>query len=380
MSRSPSAPQCAIPPARPHFSPESQERLHARLDAILNGWLSRGPLAEEFERRFAEYVGAKHGIAMSSGSAALLAALSYFDLRGGEVVIPTMTCFSCAGAVILAGGVPRLVNVDPDTMCIDFQDTVANVEPQTRGILIVHLAGQIVPDIDKFRALCRERSLFLLEDAAHATGASVHGRNAGSLADVACFSFRPTKIITTGEGGMVTTHDDELADFCVRFRDGGRSRDGDTYSMAGLNTTMDELSAALGLEQLAELDGFVLRRNEIVERYRRLLREIPGVDLLPLSEGSRSSYWKVYARLPAEIDRDALARRMLEEHGIDVRPAYRPLLHRQPGLARYVSDPSRLAPSERAMSSLVCLPIFLTISEEAMERAVDALGRCLQEA
>lgn len=367
-----------IPSTKPYISSERQRKLHDRFDQILNGWLSQGPLVEEFERSFAEYVGTRYAVAMSSGSCALYVALRYFDLKGGEVILPTMTCFSCASAVILAGGFPRLANVEPDTLCLDLEDTIRQIGPKTRGIMVVHLAGQIVPWIDELRNICTERGLFLLEDAAHATGASVNGCRAGSLADVGCFSFHTTKIMTTGEGGMITTSEASIADFCRRFREIGVSKDKLNNDIFALNLRMDELSAALGIEQLAELDSFVRRRNEIVENYRALLVEVPEVQLLPLRNGRISSYWKVYARMAQWMNRDTLTKRMLNEFQVDVRPAYRPLLHEQPVLGSYVENRSRFLLSDHAMAHLLCLPIFLTITQAQMEYVVEGLKKCIR--
>jgi dTDP-4-amino-4,6-dideoxygalactose transaminase len=339
--------------------------------------LSGGPLLDEFESRFASYVGVDHAIAINSGTAALYTLLKHYRLDGGEVIVPTMTCFACASAVILAGGTPRLVNVDPETMCLDFEDTVGSLTAKTRGMIAVDFAGQVVPWIDDLRALCRERGLFLLEDAAHATGASVGSRRAGSLGDAACFSFHPTKIITTGEGGMITTNDPAVAAHCRRFRDPSTGEDGPSDSLA-LNLKLDEMSCAMGIEQLSDLDSFVQRRNETVAQYGALLAGVPGVELLPLTEGRVSSWWKAYARLDDRFDRDAVMNRMLIEHRIDVRPAYRPLLHNHPVLGQYVSDRSRFSPSDQAMGKLICLPVFVGLTSDDIARVVRSLQECLR--
>lgn len=365
-----------IPKAQPFFSPGAEERLQRRLHEVLNGWLSGGPLLAEFEARFAEYVGVKHAVAVNSGTNALYAILRHYRLNGAEVIVPTMTCFACASAVILAGGAPRLVNVDSQTMCLDLDDTVRSITPRTRGIVAVHLAGHIVPWFDELRGVCRDRGLFLLEDAAHATGAAVGARRAGSLGDSGCFSFHPTKIMTTGEGGMITTDDPDLATHCRRFRDASTGEDGPADSPA-LNLKLDELSSALGLEQLAEIDSFVQRRNAIAAQYGALLADVPGVELLSPAPGRVSSWWRAYVRLSGRFDRDAVMNRMLAEHLIDVRPAYRPLLHHHPALAPYANDRGRFMPSDQAMATLICLPVFIGLTAADVERVVSSLRACL---
>ena len=363
-----------IPRARPYFSAAAQERLHHHLRDVLEGWLTAGPLRDRFEARFAAYVGARHAVAVSSGTAALYATLRHFALDGGEVILPTMTCFACASAIQLAGGVPRLVNVAPDSMGLDPADTLAAMGPHTRGVLAVHLGGHILPWIDELRNACRERGLFLVEDAAQATGASLGGRRAGVLADAACFSFHPTKIITTGEGGMITTDDAALAAACRAFRESSVGEDGPRPGL-GLNLALAEMACAMGLEQLAELDDFLSARGAVARQYAALLAPVPGVTLLEPPAGSVSSWWRAYVRLPEGVDRDALMQRMLVEHAVDVRPAYRPLLHDHPSLA--AGDRGRFAPSDAAMARLVCLPVFVGLTAPDVERVVASLVACL---
>ena len=369
-----------IPGARPFFSAESRASILRRIDGILeSGKLTMGPVAEEFESRFAAYVGVKHAVAVSSGAAALLLALQYFDLRGGEVIVPVETFVASANSVILAGGTPRLVNIEPRTLCLDLDDVRRSIGPKTRGVMVVHLAGQITPAIHEFQELTKQRGLFLIEDAAHAPGSTISGQKAGSLGDVGCFSLFATKVMTSGEGGVVTTDSDELADFVRSNRNHGQRKGTELYENVSLNYRMSEITAAVALEQFAHLEEFIERRNNIVVAYRAALAEVAEVEFLPSFPQTRSAFWKYFVRVSPSIDRDHLIEVMFGKYGVATYPPYDPLCHRQPVMARYVVDPERYRVSDEIMSHVICLPVFVGLTEDQVAYVVRSLKETLLE-
>ena len=202
--------------ADPHFTPEDRKWIHQELDHILDGALSMGPNVQAFELEFAVRVGVRHAIAMNSCTSALEAALRSRLAPGKEVIIPAETFIATGMAVHAAGGKPVFGEISDATLCLDLEDVKQKVTPRTAGVILVHMAGLVSPDILHFRKFCDDSSLFLIEDAAHAPGASHAGKMAGAFGHAGCFSFFPTKVITAGEGGMLTTADTlaDIEDLC----------------------------------------------------------------------------------------------------------------------------------------------------------------------
>ena len=236
-----------------------------------SGRLTQGKYLDRFEQEFSEYVGVSHAVGMSSGTAPLEIALRHFGVEGGEVIVPTNTFAATANAVVLAGGTPVFADLDPSTLCSGPGEIEGLLTERTRGVIAVHVAGLIVPGIAAIAAWCRAHSLFLLEDAAHAHGSRIGGRCAGSLADAASFSFYPSKVMTSGEGGMLTTDDSGLAAFARSFRSHGQASDSRSIVRLGSNYRLPELSAALGLSQLRRLDSIIAGRARLADRYRHRL-------------------------------------------------------------------------------------------------------------
>ena len=369
-----------LPGSRPYFDAESRARILQRIEKILaTGQLTMGPMLEEFEAKFAQYIGVKHAIAVNSGATALLLALQYFDLDGGEVIVPVETFVASANAVIVAAGVPRFVNIEPRTLCLDMDEVERNLRDQTRGVMVIHLAGQISPAIGALKKVCEDRGLFLIEDAAHAHGAKIGPRMAGNLGDVGCFSLYATKVMTAGEGGVVTTNNDALADYVRSARNHGQRKGSPLYETVSLNYRMSEVAAAIALEQLAQLDSFVARRHELLTLYQAQLGDVPEIEFLPAYDGIRCSYWKLYVYLSTEVKRDRLVQLMAEKYQVMTQYAYAPLCHQQPVFASLIEDPSYFRSSEEIVSRVICLPMFVGLEESDVAYVVQSLKEAIQE-
>ena len=178
---------------------------------LKSGRLTDGPYAQEFEKKFAEYNNAKYAVAVSSGSASLDVTLRHYRLRGREVIVPTNTFISTPNSVIFAGGNPVFADMNPDTLGIDVDDVKSRVTDKTAGVIVVHIAGLVCPQINELKEFCQQQNLFLIEDSAHAHGAMMDGKKSGTFSDAGCFSFYPTKVMTACEGGMIITDNEELA-------------------------------------------------------------------------------------------------------------------------------------------------------------------------
>jgi perosamine synthetase len=297
-------------------------------ECIRSNWISSaGAFVERFERRFADQVGAKFAVACSSGTASLHLALAGLGIGpGDEVIVPAFTMIATANAVRYTGARPVFVDADARDWNLDIARVEAAITERTRGIVPVHTYG-LPADMDALRAIADRRGLFLLEDAAQAHGATVRGRPAGSLGDAAAFSFYANKIISTGEGGMVTTNDERLAAVVRTLRDHAFSTERHFWhSLAGFNYRMTNLQAAVGLAQAERLAEFVEIRRQNARLYAGELARVPGITLPPEREGAEGVYW-MYGILVGEefgCSRDELRRR-LARRGIETRTFFVPL-------------------------------------------------------
>lgn len=364
-----------IPRTRPYFA---EEDIHAILELIegslRSGLLTMGPLVDDFEKKFAAMVGVKHAIAVSSGTAALEVVLRCIGINGQEVIVPTETFIASANSVILAGGKPIFAEIHPNTLCLDLADVERRITSATAAVMIVYMAGLIPPDIGRLVKMCDRYGLVLIEDAAHAHGASIDGRRAGSLGRAGCFSFYATKVLTTAEGGMITTDDDELANIARSLRNHGSRPNGSDYIRVATNWRMSELSAAIGLVQLKQLENALVRRNQIAAHYSQALLSISGVRPLPTSPLVRHSYWNYIALLDEEIDRMKLAEVLREEFGIEIAWPYNPPCHLQPVfqelLGYKIGD---LPQSERVLAHHVALPMHLSMTDADVGHVIEGL-------
>ena len=291
--------------------------------------LTDGPVAQEFERKFAEYCNIKHAVSVNSGTAALDVALRYFKLAGREVIVPTNTFVSTPNAVLFAGGKPVFAEMKADTLCLDVEDVKKKISSKTAGVIVVHIAGLICPQMSELKDLCKEKGLFLMEDAAHAHGALLDGKMAGTIGDVGCFSFYPTKVMTTCEGGMIITNNDELAQQARCLRTVGQNAQRQAI-MLGHNWRLNELAAVVGKHQLEYLERFVIKRNEVAAWYNEALSDVEGISLFKTPSNIRHSYYKFPVKLADGINREKLSGLLKEKYGVETGHVYYPPCHLQP--------------------------------------------------
>ena len=305
-------------------------------DCLRSGWISSaGRYLEEFEWRWAEYCGMKHGVAVSSGTAALDVAVSCLELQAGdEVILPSFTIISCAQAITKHGGVPVLVDSDPETWCLDVHEVEARITGHTRAIMPVHMYGHPA-DMDPLRELAVRHGLVIIEDAAQAHGAEYKGRPCGGLGDISCFSFYANKIITTGEGGMVLTDDDDWAAHARAYRNLCFREDRRFYhEELGENYRMTNMQAALGVAQFDRIDEIVAHKRAMAFGYTERLRECEALRLPVERDWARSTYWMygVVVQPNTGLNAHDLAER-LRERDVQTRPFFFGM-HEQPAFHR----------------------------------------------
>lgn len=385
-----------IPVARPHLG---QEEASAAGRAILSGWVTQGPEVAAFEREFAAFVGASHACAVSSGTTALhLALLAVGVLPGDEVITVSHSYIATANSIRYCGALPVFVDIDPATFNMDPQRLEGAINKRTRAILCVHQIGMPC-DLRSILEIAGRHDLAVVEDAACAIGSEIlwHGRwekIGKSHADVACFSFHPRKLLTTGDGGMLTTADAEIDRKFRLLRQHGMSMPDtvrhsspkvmfESYPELGFNYRLTDIQAAIGREQLKRIPAAISKRRQSAARYHQLLADLPGLVLPTETDWARTNWQSYCVRLPENSDQRRVMQQMLDE-GIATRrgimcshlePAYQaPGTWRcsQAGCEAEGSCPN-LIQSERAQNEGVILPLFSDITEDQQVRVASAL-------
>jgi len=364
-----------------------EEDVEAVVKTLRSDWLTTGPVVEIFEEKVAEFVGAKHAVAVSSGTAALHTAMYGAGIGlGDEVILPPMTFVATANAVLYQGGTPVFADVDYDTLLIDPAEVEAKVTSRTKAIVAVDYAGQPC-NYDALRAIADHHDLVLVADACHALGAGYKGKKVGTLADLNVFSFHPVKHITTGEGGMVVTDDDESAAKMRRFRNHGISSDHHYrakhntwyYEMVdlGYNYRLTDIQCALGLSQLRKLPSWITRRREIAQRYNAFFGSISELEPLRVSPDVLHAYHLYVIRL--DLDRwkadRATVFSALRQEGIGVNVHYIPV-HLHPYYrSRFGYRKGQYPVAEQAYEQLISLPIFHGMTDGQFEDVTQAISK-----
>jgi dTDP-4-amino-4,6-dideoxygalactose transaminase len=376
-----------VPVARPCFDAEEERLL---LEVLRSRWVTQGPRVEEFERRFAEAVGARHAVAVSSCTTGLFLAFHALGIGpGDEVIVPSLSFIATANSVVHAGATPVFADVEPRSYNLDPTAVAAAVGPRTRAILVVHQLG-LPADLPRIEEIARRHGLAVVEDSACAVGSRLAGRPIGSSDNLGCFSFHARKVLVTGEGGMIVTPDAGLAAKLRRLRHQGmsvsdldRHRAGrpliEDYPEVGYNFRLSDLQAAVGLAQLAKLDAFLARRRLLASRYDAALAAFPDVEAPFAPAGAEPNHQSYIVRLRGAGA--ALRNRVLEElqgRGVASRrglmASHLEACHRK---ARCVGT---LPETERAAAQTLLLPIFHELSEADQDYVVARFREALDAA
>jgi perosamine synthetase len=369
-----------VPAAAIHFPEEDRQWILERIDEVLqSGRLTLGQHTRALEEEFARLCGVRYAVATASGTAALEMALRIIGIAGREVVIPTNTFFATAAAVLHAGGIPRFVDCEPDSFALDPVALERAIGPRTAAVILVHIGGIVSPHIERIVEICRRAGVPLVEDAAHAHGSSYRGRLAGSFGLAAAFSFYPTKVVTSGEGGMLVTDDEGIYREALIYRDQGKERfDSNRHVRLGYNWRMSEVHAVIGLAQVRRLHEFVAHRRRIAAIYdRELIGLAPWVVPLREPEGVCTNYYK-YICWFRGLPRELLKVRLRQRYGVALSgEVYELPCHRQPCFAPW--DPGALPSAEEICARHICLPISARMTEEDALYVVDSLRQVVAE-
>ena len=370
------------------YSDEEVRFVADRFEQILrSGFISMGPNVAEFERQWAQYCGVKHAIATANGTCSLEIILRVIGVKGATVIVPSHTFIATATAAIHAGAKVIFTDCQRANFQMDPEDLRRKLRADTKAVVLVHMGGIISPHLDEIRAICDSHGVPLVEDAAHAHGATINGRKAGSLGVAASFSFFSTKVLTTGEGGMVTTNDDKIHVIARALRDHGRfGPEPNVHDDIGYNWRPGEFTAVLGLGQIRRAEEILRRRREIARAYDNELkaRKIPGIRLLEIPDRIKSSYYKYILYFEPPIERDKLKQKLKEQYGVALPgELYDRDCHTQPLFARHpetiVAQPKETFPeTEYVISHHFCLPLYPHLTDNQVKCVVASLESAMQ--
>ena len=351
-------------------------------ECLKTNWISsQGKYIGEFEERFARYCGCQHGISTISGTTALHLALAALGIGAcDEVIIPAFTMVSTALAVVYTGAKPVLVDSEPETWNMDVTRIEEKITPRTKAIMSVHIYGHPC-DMDPVIELARKYNLWVVEDAAEAHGAEYKGRKVGGIGHVNCFSFYANKIITTGEGGMVVTNNEKIAEKARSLKDLAHSKERRfLHTEVAFNYRMTNIQAAIGLAQLESIDSFIEMRRRNAYLYNSRLKDVPGITLPPEKEWAKNVYWMYSILIEDEfgMSRDELMVR-LREGGIDTRTFFIPMHHQPAFLNMGLFEGERYPVAERLGERGLYLPSSSGLKEEEIEYICDAIKEITQE-
>jgi dTDP-4-amino-4,6-dideoxygalactose transaminase len=363
-----------VPAARIVFSADDQAEIAAATAQILaSGALTLGEHTRRFEAEFAAAHDAEHAVAVSSGTAALEIILRCLDVEGADVVVPANTFAATAFAVLRAGGRPVFADVSEQTFALSPETVEPLLDGAAKAVILVHIGGMIPADVPELRALCDSRGVALVEDAAHAHGSTFDGGHAGSFGVAAAYSFYPTKVVTSGEGGMIATADERIRDEARIYRDQGKAGFlGNLHTRAGYAWRMSEVHALTGRVHLRRLPEFLAVRARAAARYDAALAGFDGLRPVRPPAGSSSNYYKYPAMPRPGTDRALLKKALRERHGVALSgEVYELPLHRQPVFEAYGG--AELPVAERVCARHVCLPVHSDMSDAEVAHVVEAL-------
>ena len=370
-----------IPIAKPFLTSEEAQSAH---DTILSGWITQGPKVAEFEQKFASYTGAQYAVALSNCTTALHLSLIVAGIGcGDEVICPSMSYIATSNSIMHVGAKPIFAEVNDDYN-IDIDDVKKKINKNTKAILIVHQIGTPA-NIDDFSKLCKEKKLILIEDAACAIGSSYKGKKIGSHSDLVCFSFHPRKVITTGDGGMITTSRKDFAERLKLLRQHGMSVNDqirhmsknviiEEYLEVGYNYRMTDIQASVGIKQLEKLDWIVEERRKIANKYIEGLKDIDCIKLPYEEDGKFINFqsFPIYLKENCRIERNDLMQQLLDK-GISTRRGIM-TAHRE---KVYNSFHYHLPKSENLSDRSLLIPLYVPMSIQEIEFIISNIISCL---
>lgn len=373
-----------IPIAKPYLTADEAKAAH---DTILTGWITQGPRVAELEEKFAAYTGAKYAVAVSNCTTALHLAMIVAGIKAGdEVICPSMSYIATANAIKYVGATPIFAEIDPANYNLDVTDTEKKITAKTKAILLVHQIG-MPADIDAFQALATKHNLILVEDAACAAGSSYKGAKIGSHSSLVCFSFHPRKVISTGDGGMITTNNEAHYNRMKLLRQHGMSINDrvrhessklifEDHIEVGYNYRMTDIQAAVGIQQLAKLDWIVAERRKVAQRYLDAFADIDCIQLPVEAVGYFSNYqsFSILLKPSCKVPRNEIMQKLLDQAVASRRGIM--TTHRETAYKTEYAT-AQLPVSESAADNSIILPLYIPMKDEDIQTVIDLFRKIL---
>jgi perosamine synthetase len=367
-----------VPAASIVFSDDDiKEALSLIESSLRSGQLTLGKHGQALEESFAARCGRKYAVAVSSGTSAIEIVLRTLGVEGKEVIVPDNTFFATAAAVAHAGATPVLADTDRETLAISVDDVLARVTEKTAGVCIVHIGGIVTPELPRLEAECKKRGIFLMCDAAHAHGATLDGRDASDWGVASTYSFYPTKVMTSGEGGMIVTDDERIAEEARIYRDQGKAGfTSNFHTRLGANWRLSEVHAAIGIVQLKRLDEFIARRREVAAAYEETAKRTGVLSLPTAQKTGESNFYKFVAYLPDGVDRKALKQDMREKFEVGLSgEVYELPLHAQPIFEQFTNG--TYPGADYVCSRQICPPVSARMTPDDARYVIESIAQLI---
>ena len=375
-----------IPILRLDYSEEEMDAIKKGIESVLkSGYLTMGEKVAEFEKGFAAFTGAKYAIATNSGTSSLEIILRAIGVAGKTIIVPSNTMMASPAAVVHAGGRVIFADCQRENLQLDPKDLKRKLRADTKAVMLVHIGGIISPALEEIKEICGKNGVALIEDAAHAHGATINGKQAGTLALAGSFSFYPTKVLVTAEGGMITTDDKDIYHKAVSLRDHGRAPDDpNNHVEIGYNWRFSELHAVLGILQMKKAKAILAERRKIAGWYDKKLEGVKGINKVVIPANVQSSYYKYIVFLDEKIERETLKKQLKEKYDVSLTgEVYSHPCHSQPAFKKYpgtmANDPGDTFPNtEYVARQHICLPLYPGLTEAEIDYVVESLKKVLQ--
>jgi perosamine synthetase len=366
--------------SRPLFPREDIEKIVVDIaTSIESGRFRNGKNLSTFEKLVAEYIGVKNAVAFDADDSALETALRYYDVRNREVIVCTNSFISIPNSVLYAGGKVVFADIRADTLSMDPKSLLQNITDDTCGVIVTHIAGFPNPDLKEIIKICRKHDLLLIEDATHAIGATIGGKKVGTFGEAAVFAFTPTKVLTTGEGGMLITDNSELAEYARKFLYYGSGPGKTNFVNLGRHMMLPEISAILGVYQIKRVEEFIAKRNHIAKIYNETLDGNAAVKTVKCSPSNRCSYYKYPLILSEKIDKAKFTQLLENEFGIETGNVFYPPCHLQTVYRKLAGiNDEHLLTSEQVLYRTITLPMHVTMTNEDATYVAESVNTLLQ--
>lgn len=375
-----------IPLLRLKYTKNEKKNISKGLGEILSsGFLTMGKKVIQFEELFAKFIGTKYAVAVNSGTSALEISLRALNVKGKSIIVPTNTFMATALATIHAGAKVIFADVSKENLSIDPLEIEKKIVSSTVGVIPVHIGGIISPQWNEIKKVCKKNNLFILEDAAHAHGSKIQNHNAGTLGVAAAFSFYPTKILNTGEGGMITTNNRSLYKKFITLRDHGKINPKyNIHTELGYNWRMPEITGLLGVQQVRKAKQIIAERRSQAQQYNQLLNDVPNLKLLKVANKSKSSYYKYIVFVDKKI-RNQVKKNMYKNFGITLPgEVYNTLCHSQPVFKKNKNLVIKVGNqlfknAEKISSEQLCLPLYPGLKKNEIDYVAQSFKKTLSE-